>query len=381
METGIALSDSRGDTFYLDPFLSSLKNKNMLVTGTSGGGKSVFVNKIVHAMIDKHPTVILDKGGSYKRMSLYHEGYVMDGGFNPMQFRDPLYLREFILSLVDPAQFPKLEEGRLLNFIKLALKSDQVAVFSDLVLALEADFPGIGFYFEECSEFFKGSDIPLVKILYVDVENFPKGIVAPLILFLLEYFKRIPAPDKILVFDECWSFLRLHSSYIDECFRTFRKSGALPIAISQGLRDFSQIGADLAGSITNNSYFKVFFPQELIESSDITQDDIERVNSLRFIKGQFSDCYLKSGDNLYRKIMRIYLSDLELELFNTEVEDSAPFMQFFNQNRAYFSSNRDTIDAYMRMKHGSPEQKDNSSNLNLPIPRASTGEQPLSTRQ
>lgn len=392
MEEGIELAGQRGETIFFDPFLKSLKNKNMLVTGTSGGGKSVFVNKIVHALIDKHPTVILDKGASYKRMSLYHDGHVMEGGFNPLQFRDPLYLKEFILALVDPIAFPKLKQGHLLSAIKEALQDIRVQTFADLVSALESTFDGISYYFEECRDYFRGEDIPEVKILYVDVENFPKGIVAPLIIFLLEYFKRIPATDKILVFDECWSFLRLHSVYIDECFRTFRKTGALPIAISQGLRDFSEIGTELAGSITNNSYFKVFFPQELQLSDEITTDDQLKVASLLFSKGNFSDCYLKSSDNKYRKILRIFLNPLELELFNTEVGDFAPFMQFFNQNRAYFSSNKDTIDAYVRMKHGfitttkteSPIQGQTNMPMDAGHPSArdtGTGQQSLSPRQ
>ena len=356
MDDGIELADQHGVPIFFDPFLKSLKNKNMLVTGTTGAGKSVFVNKIVHSTIDHHPTVILDKGGSYKRLALYHDGYVLENGFNPLQFRDPLYLREFILSLVDQETFGKLEQGRLLFAIKAALKNEQVQNFSQLIHTLEPDFPGIHFYFEECGIFFTDSSIPEVSILYVDVENFPKGIVAPLIIFLLEYFKHIRTEEKILVFDECWSFLKQHGSYIDECFRTFRKTGALPIAISQGLRDFSIIDKTLADSLTNTSYFKAFFPQELDESSDITRDDLACIQSLRFSKGQFSDCYLKSQDNKYRKIMRIYLTPLELELFNTEISDSAPFMQFFKQNRAYFSSNQETIDAYIRIKYGNYEE-------------------------
>ena len=149
MDHGIPLSTLRGDTIFFDPFLKSLKNKNMLVTGTTGGGKSVFVNKLVHAFIANHPTVILDKGGSYRRLALYHNGYVMEGGFNPLQFRDPLYIREFILSLVDQEAFGKLQQGRLLSAIKGALSQDNVQTFAQLIDALKADFPGINFYFEE----------------------------------------------------------------------------------------------------------------------------------------------------------------------------------------------------------------------------------------
>ena len=378
MDEGILLSDQQGGRIFFDPFLKSLKNKNMLVTGTSGAGKSVFVNKLLHRLTETHPTVILDKGGSYRRLALYHDGYVIEHGFNPLQFRDPIYLREFILSMSDKEAFSKIEQGRLLLFIKTALNFKDIQTFPELLNALEEHFPGISHYFEDVQEFLSGSDIPPVDILYTDIENFPKAIVAPLIIFLLEYFKRITHLEKILVFDECWNFLKEHSSYIDECFRTFRKSGAMPIAISQGLKDFADVGDQLASSITNNAYFKVFFPQELHESVEITQDDLTRIHALQFSKGHFSDCYLKSQDNKYRKNLRLYLSNLELELFNTEVGDSAPFMEFFNNNRAYFSSNRDTIDAYIRIKYGNDE---NSCPHCAPVHSRCRREQSLSSRQ
>ncbi len=349
MDNGICLHDIAGNEIFFNPFEPSIKNRNMLVTGISGGGKSVFVNKIVHHLIDKHPTVILDKGGSFKRLTLYHDGEVMGLGFNPFQFKDPMYLRELILSVVDSDKFGKLEKGKLLKEIKISL--EKVTTFKELLDELEKEFVGIGLYFEEIKDYFNDDELAFTSILYVDVENYPKGMIAPLIIFILEYFKRYPKREKILVFDECWSFLTNHSEFIDECFRTFRKTGAFPIAISQSLSDFSVLGRELSQSITNNSYFKVFFPQEFTTSNEISSFDIQNINSLVFEKGVFSECYLKSTDNKFRKTIRNYLSPLELELFHTEAGMDEKLMKFIEKFKDYFDSNARAIESYVRLKH------------------------------
>lgn len=358
MENGIRFHDRYVDEIFFNPFNPDIKNRNMLVTGTSGAGKSVFVNTLVHSLIADHPTVILDKGGSFKRLTLYHNGEILHDGFNPMQFKDPVYLREIILSVVDAKQFGKLEKGKLLKEIKSILP--EVSTFNELLAELGKSFTGIELYFEETKEYFTDTIIDNKKILYVDVENYPRGIIAPLIIFILEYFKQFPAKEKILVFDECWSFLKDHSSYIDECFRTFRKTGAFPIAISQALKDFSSVGSNLGDSITNNSYFKVYFPQELTVSNELTEFDLENISSLYFEKGNFSECYLKTPDNRYQKVIRNYLSPLELELFHTDAGMEDKLLNFVNDLGQYFDSPAQAIESFVRLKH-----EDNKDDYNF----------------
>lgn len=350
MHDGIEFYDTNDSEIYFNPFSLEFKNKNMLVTGSSGGGKSVFVNKLVHSLIVDHPTVILDKGGSFKKLCLYHNGVDLDFGINPMHFRDPIYLREFILSVVDLDKFDKLSRGLLLSKITEHLEQNQSSVFFELIEFLEADFPKLSLYFEDIKEFIKNDDLLTSSILYVDIENFPKTQIAPLIIYTLEYFKNLTAKEKILVFDEAWEFLKDHSSYIDECFRTFRKSGAFPIAISQGIDDFKNCG-DLYSSISNNSYFKVYFPQNIIDDVNTTSFDNDQIDSLGFDKGNYSECYLKTQDNKYRKNIRIYLSPLEKELFHTESNKSEKLFSFYNDHRNYFDSNKETIESFVRLHH------------------------------
>lgn len=351
MNKGIELFDNSYERIYFDPFHPDFQNRNMLVTGSSGGGKSVFVNKLVHSLIDEHPIVILDKGGSFRRLCLYHGGIGLETGVNPMQFPNAEFLREFILSVVDGEKFKKLEKGKLLKEIKTFLKRIKDGSFWELLEYLKNTFPEIDLYFEDIKDFITDENLEFAPIFYVDIENYPKTQMAPLIIYLLEYFKNLPASEKILVFDECWQFLRDHAQYVDECFRTFRKSGAFPIAISQGLGDFTTLENGLYSSITNNSYFKIFFPQEQIQDPEICEFDNENIKALAFRKNKFSDCYLKTQDNKFRKVMRVLLTPLEKELFHTEAGEDQLFYKFFYDKRPYFPSNKETINAFVRLKY------------------------------
>ena len=104
MDQGIKFHDSNANEIFFNPFNFDLKNRNMLVTGTVAPEKSVLVNKIVHSLIEDHPVVILDKGGSFKKLTLYHGGTDLKHGIDPFQFKDP-YLREIILSVIDGSRF------------------------------------------------------------------------------------------------------------------------------------------------------------------------------------------------------------------------------------------------------------------------------------
>src|SRR5690606_33821190 len=112
----------------------------------------------------------------------------------------------------------------------------------------------ITLYFEECLSVFSDDNANDVNLLYVDIQDYPPSMVAPVILFVLEYYKRIKVSEKILVFDECWEFLTGHAKYIAKSFRTIRKTGGLAIALSQGLEDFMKLDSELCRAITNNAF-------------------------------------------------------------------------------------------------------------------------------
>lgn len=72
-------------------------------------------------------------------------------------------------------------------------------------------------------------------------------------------------------------------------------------------------------------------------------------------KNVFSDCYLKTEDNKIKKVIRNYLSPLELELFNTEPEKQEQLKEFLKKFQRFFKNSKETIKSYVRLKH----EKDN----------------------
>ena len=349
----VTFKDIEGNSIYFDPFNRDLKNRNMLVSGSTGGGKSVFVNFLLHELAPNHPTVILDKRASYKRLTLYHGGSILESGFNPMQFKDPIFLREIIISVCGVTSYSKLESGRLLKTIRKVLEQyPDLMDFNQFIKILEQDFKNLSLYFEEVSKYFTTDIIRPSNITYVDFENYPKGVVAPLIIFILQFFKEIPTKEKILVFDECWAYLKDHVEYVEECFRTFRKTGAFPIAISQGILDFNKEDQNLSNAIVNNSHLKIFFPQDYIDSHEVSGFDNSRISELCLEKGSFSECYLKSSDNKIKKTLVVELDFLRSELFHTEPVDGDPMLEFISENQKYFKNTKETIDSFVRLRHG-----------------------------
>ena len=215
--------------------------------------------------------------------------------------------------------------------------------------SLEPHFPGLSLHFEEIAPYILESSPTKTRFLYVDADDSPVNFVAPLVVWLLEYFRQIPRAEKVLVFDECWSFLEDHARWIDGCFRTFRKTGAFPVAISQSLRDFVRTG--LGDSILNNSHFRVFFPQTLEEGDDTDPFDIGRIRSLRFEKGNYSQCYLKSSDNRYRKILENPLTPLEYQIMHSDPGGEEKLLNFLDRFGEFFQSRKDGIEAFVRLRH------------------------------
>lgn len=348
MVDGIRFHDQSGNPIFFNPFSLDYKNRNILVSGNSGSGKSVLVNKLVHSLVEQRHCVILDKGGSFRKLCQFHSGHKLTGSFNPFQFKDPTYLREVLLSLIDENCYTKIEKAMLYSELKeLVPKSRSL---EEVVQNLSSRFVGLRYVLEEYSSYFKSEFSEIPRILYVDINEFPKEIVSTLIIYILEYFKNLNSDESILVFDECWSFLKSHYEFVDECFRTFRKTGSLPIAISQSLDDFGANNGDLANSIINNSNFHILFPQNSA-SEQISEFDEFCLSQLVLSKGYFSDFYLKSSDLSIQKIVRTHLSPLEHQLFHTEPGLDYQLNNFLCRFEEVFKDKRDAFIAFTRITH------------------------------
>lgn len=343
---GITFHSNDLNKIKLEIFNPESSNFNCLISGHSGSGKSVLAQKITQDMIKQDvSTLILDRGGSFLKLTKYHQGNLFHETFNPLQFKSPRYLTEFILSVIPAKERDQKFEGRLHKIIKNVLEQEQFDEFPPFLDKIESFIPDIGLFFEEILPYLRGKTTPTNALTYIDTQNYPDKILPPLIIFLIEYFKELKG-KKIFVFDECWHLLEKNTSYIGECFRTFRKQGASAIAITQMYTDFLE--KPIGRAIIQNSFYKFIFSQDLKEDEYFSHHDVEKIKSLKSRSGDYSQFYLKTPFN--KKIIRYYQTPLEYELFTSNFEENQKFNKFHDEWIPHFDF-KEIIEKWQRIKY------------------------------
>ena len=343
-DKGLRLTSRSSKDIFWDIFNPASINYNVLITGTSGQGKSMMANKILkYELKNDSKAVILDLGNSFYKTARFYDGVILSKKFNPLQFKNPTYLKEFILSAIDD-KFTKMEEGKLYSCICEIIETE-IIDFNHFLDKLEQEFSGISFYFSEIKQFFTNEVVPLNDLTYCDFSNSPEAMKAPLIIYLIEYFKNLEG-KKLFIFDECWHLLNKNADYIAECFRTFRKHQASAIAISQNLDDFSI--TQLGRVIIQNTYWKLLFRQSLSPSEFIDNQTIDLLDGIYSKRGEFSEFLLLSED--IKKPARFYSTPLEYELFNTSKDDVLKFNTYLKEYNKYLTF-KECIHNYTALKN------------------------------
>ncbi len=342
--SGIEFFSSRGNVLKYDQFNESTLNFNLLLSGQSGAGKSMIAQKIlVEELQNGASAIVLDLGNSFKKTAKYYGGESLSLSFNPLQFKCPHYLKEFIISVIPANELSAKLEGKIFSLIEENLES--VGSFKDLIMKISAQIPEFDLYFAELWNYFDINKRELSKFTYVDTSLYPDKIKAPLIIFLIEAFKSLEG-KRIFIFDEVWDFLRNNAEYIAECFRTFRKSGASAVAISQGVEDFNV--SELGSVIAKLCSLKIFFQQSVKEVNDLDTFDVEKIKSLSTKRKMYSEFYIKTESN--RKIARFYPTPLEYELFTSNPQDREVFDRFHDQHSKFFPFS-DIVDRFVDFKY------------------------------
>ncbi len=318
--------DNSESDVYVDLFDKSSHNYNALIIGPSGNGKSWLAQKISQDLLEREiGGIIFDLGESHLKYCMYHNAKIFSSRFNPLQFRDPVYLHALILSVIPESELTFKQRGQILKLIKSALNSD-INTFEGLINYIEQNgLEGFSLYFEEILPFISNEFTPIEKLVYVDTTAYPDNIKAPLIIFLFEYFEQIEG-KKIFVFDECWKFLRSVGWFIQERFRTLRKKNGSAIAISQGFDEF--LSTDIGKAVVENCYHKFIFQQTIKKNEVLSDFDIEATTQIRSEKGLYSEFYYKSAN--HKKKLRCYGTAKEKELFTSEADDNERLEIFFS---------------------------------------------------
>lgn len=293
---GVVLETSTGGMYNMILHdQKNLNNFNCVIIGTSGTGKS-FLASTIMAQLQRSDVRILgiDLGGSYRGLcaSLGGAYVTMDidsanQRVNPLQFPpnvtlEPSDLERMLLFIekliVDPAkgqtrlgkdvmadldealrQVFAQAEGRevfLHDFQALVAKS-----FNKDVGKILQPWVGHGRHaklFDGTSQIsfdnpFTIFDLSLVK----DNRDIAPLALMSIINGINAMARKYPKQPKLLLIDEAWFMLQdpIIGKFVSEAFRTFRKTGTGIIGISQGIEEWTNLGAEKDAILNNTATF------------------------------------------------------------------------------------------------------------------------------
>ena len=349
-----------------------------LVVGTTGGGKSFAVNYLIKDFLlsdpKNHHVIVVDVGYSYRKIAKAFGGkyYEIDlsGEYSLNPFPEKAYLergKEIDLELltylsqllgkmvvdseaenlsgsdfqllehvilevykeIDIHDAPRLSDvrhvlleagkGKILDFDEEDQKKathygKNLALYTEGLYSKILDQPGK-----------LSIDSPLLVFNLLKLSDHPK--LQSIISFIIQSLIHAKLVDvrlkKLIVFDEMHMQMndKISVELIRRGFRVYRKYNAVIYVISQSPNDFLQSAA--ADAIITNAQVRWMLPlnegHENLHHFHLVDHEVEAVRHLQMVKGHFSECFIKSGEE--GVVARLAPSPIEYWLCTTNAED------------------------------------------------------------
>ncbi len=364
----MCLLSTRLDGIYsFNPYDPKLTNYNMLVTGSSGSGKSFANNFLMLQQIARGTRVfIIDIGGSYRKMTellggQYFEINLSDTyAINPFDLPDPSVAPsgERLKGLVSILEQMVVDEGEKLSRLdRVQLEQGLTEIFNSARENKNPKSPHLSDFARLCAKSNDDSLKRIGKLLFPWVGDTPYGrlldrdgrikVDAPVVAFdlkglsqhpdlqsvmililtnfILDQVERDRSTQKRVIIDEAWELLKspAASSFMEYSARTFRKTGSGISFISQGLDEF--INSAVGPAIINNTATKLIMLQKgntkiLSDTLKLNSQELRLIQSLEQRKGQFSEGFLMEGES--RAVVRIRPSPLEYWISTSDARDN-----------------------------------------------------------
>ncbi|OEE72840.1 type IV secretion system protein TraC [Vibrio genomosp. F6] len=306
LKGGMLLPTMRQQISFFNPFTCGSDNKNIALTGGSGAGKSFFVEelaKCTHALGGK--VWILDKGSSYKKLTMMLNGTYMDakniylnpfthlGGINNANTEfvdddgntvDPMMealdnITALFATIASPYQsLTPYQLNVLGDAIMTAWNKKQTETLVDDVQAElfaladahdDRRIRDIGVQLNKyCKDSIYGDTFnkpsmldPNIHFTTLELDGFPPAVLRPVIFALIVsinqqmYLSGSRSTPKMCIIEEAWSLLSGSNEqareFINAGYRTARKFGGSFCTVTQGIEDF--FSTEEAKASYNNS--------------------------------------------------------------------------------------------------------------------------------
>jgi conjugation system TraG family ATPase len=361
-------------------------NMGMLVCGTSGGGKSMTVNHILHTLYSQGAhVVIVDIGGSYIGLCKLVDGYYFTyEEKNPIKF-NPFYLqgdavldtekRESLKSLLvalwkqeneqfnrseyvalsnaiqgyydtlrnDPAVFPCFDtfyeylESTYVSVLKGHRVKDKDFDIDNFLYVLRPFYQGGEFdYLLNARENLNLLDQPFIVIELDKIKDHP--VLFPVITLLIcEMFiskmRKLAGVRKVLMIDEAWKAIAKSgmAEFLRYAFKTIRKFNGIPGVISQELDDLIS-SPIIKEAIINNADIKILMDmRKFLNKFDKLQETLGLSDKGKTILLSVNKDNREIFIDIGGQIMKVYKNELcpeEYFAYTTEGREKVKVLEY-----------------------------------------------------
>ncbi len=344
-----------------------LTAKHGLVLGVTGEGKSVFANSILtsfYAAHQDHHIIIIDDGGSYRRLCQLLGGQYLEPTFDGAYAFNPFIAPEFLVDHEDKADFITfftlltqlmLRKADLTNNEKSIihrsisaaynLASPRTPILSDFRAALDdctgdAEDMALARAFSKNLQIWTEEPYSLLfnrpstfdvnsRFVVFDLNRMVDPAIKPVLLAILKSVIHPKVANKrlrkIIALDEVWKFLadKTGADMVAEWYKAGRRFNVACLVITQSAGDL--LNSACATAISENSTIKWILNlgggYDMLKNIKLTEEEIVAVKALgnNPDRSAYRKVFLKFGGR--RHIIRSTLSKLEYWLYTTDPND------------------------------------------------------------
>lgn len=364
-------------------------NMGTLVCGTSGGGKSMTVNHMLHSLyIQGAHCVTVDIGGSYQALCATVNGfYFTYSEDNPIRF-NPFYLSEGMKLDTEKIESLKSllvalwkQENDSFNRSEYIALSNAISGYYQLLASDATVFPCFNTFYEYLESTYvevlkghkvKDRDFDVDNFLYVlrpyykggefdyllnadenlDLLNQPfivieldnikdHPILFPVVtLIIMEMFiskmRKLKGVRKVLTIDEAWKAIAKSgmAEFLKYAFKTIRKFNGIPIVITQELDDLIS-SPIIKDAIINNADIKILMDmRKFMNKFDRLQETLGLSDKAKTILLSVNKDDREIFVDIGGQIQRVFRNELcpeEYFAFTTEGKERVKVLEYAEQ--------------------------------------------------